>query len=243
MRSVERRTGERGATLLELLLAIGVAGAVVLLGLSSLYVATVRAFNESSSQVALHRVGALALHTITQRAQLASSIALNPSPACAPGGTTGRTLQLTLTDSAPTSLPAAQLGTYCYYAGNGANGAPPGALCQRFTATGGSPGACWNLLAAAQPELVGRTGQVAGVVLIRQTSPANRFCPQNTLATDVNGATVSAGGSIAAGQYCLDLAQVYPPPGQAGNVTGNVAFGISDGVSSLTFMSTLMRRN
>jgi Tfp pilus assembly protein PilW len=233
---------ERGITLLELLIVV-VVGTVVLFGLSFLYVATVRAFGESSSQAALQRVGALTLQTITRRAQLASAIALNPSPACAPGGTTGRTLQLTLTDIAPTSLPASQMGTYCYYSGNGANGAPAGALCQRFTPTGGAPGACWNLLAAAQPGLVHKTGQTAGVVLIRQTTPANTFCPQNTMATDVNGAVVSAVGPIATGVYCLDLAQVFPPPGQAGNVTGNVAFGITDGLSSMTFTASLMRRN
>ena len=221
--------GQRGVTLLELLVVVGVAGVVILGGLSTFYVATVRAFSDSTSQVALQRVGTVALQAISSRAQLASAMTLDPSPACAPAGTTGRTLQLTLTDTAPTSLPASQLGTYCYYAGNGANGAPVGALCQRFTPAGGSPGTCRNLLAAPQPGLARRTGQVAGVILIRQTSPASSYCPANTAVTDVNGNTVSAAGAIGNGLYCLDLGHVFPGPGQAGNVTGNVAFGITDG--------------
>jgi prepilin-type N-terminal cleavage/methylation domain-containing protein len=227
-----RRTAadQRGVTLLELLVVVGVAGAVILGGLSTFYVATVRAFSDSTSQVALQRVGTVALQAISSRAQLASAMTLDPSPACAPAGTTGRTLLLTLTDT-------------CYYAGNGANGAPAGALCQRFTQAGGTPGTCRNLLAAPQPGLARRTGQAAGVILIRQTSPVSPFCPANTAVTDVNGNTVSAAGAIGTGVYCLDLGHVFPAPGQAGNVMGNVAFGITDGVSAMTFTSSLMRRN
>ena len=51
-----RRRGlrnQRGVTLIELIVVVGMAGAVVLVGLSSFYVATVRAFSNSTSQTAL----------------------------------------------------------------------------------------------------------------------------------------------------------------------------------------------
>jgi hypothetical protein len=123
------------------------------------------------------------------------------------------------------------------------NGAPAGALCQSFAPVGGTPGGCWNLLGASEPGLVRKTGQSAGVVLIRQGSPANASCPQNTAATDVAGHVVAASGPIATGLYCLDFGQVFPPPGQGGNVVGNVAMAITDGLSSTTVTASLMRRN
>ncbi len=188
-------------------------------------------------------MGTLALQAITSAPSSPRPIALNPSPACAPAGTTGRTLQLTLTDTAPTSLPASQLGTYCYYAGNGANGAPAGALCQRFTPAGGTPGSCRNLLGRAQPELVGRTGQAAGVVLVRQTSPANRFCPQNTAATDVNGATVAAAGAIATASTVWISRRSTRRRGKRATSPATSPSASATAPTPMTFMSTLMRRN
>ena len=236
--SPRRGGGQRGFGLLELLVGVSL-GTVVLMGLFSVYVATVRALDESGSQAALQRVGNLAIQAITRQAQWAQSIVLNPNPSCAPAGTTGRVLQLTVDDIAVSmglgpSLPTAQLGTYCYYAGNGANGATAGALCQGFTPKGGVAGGCWNLLAAAQPGLFRPLGGARGVFLILQTNPANLFCPSNSDNT-----------AIASGAYCLALAQSTVPGST--QFSGDVAFAITDnptdGSRGMTFTESLMLRN
>jgi len=233
-----RAGDQQGVSLVELMVAV-FGGGVLLLGLFSLYRATAVAFDESSSQAALQRLGTLALQTITRQARRASDIAFNT---CAPAGTTSRSLQLTVSDTSPPSLPPGQLGTYCYYAGNGANGAPAGALCQRFTpvvnGVAGAPGACWNLLGASQPGLVRRTGQAAGVVLVQQTSPPKPICPLTL--SDAAGNPVAGGQAIASGVHCLALAEGSVPGGQP---TGDVAFAITDGLNSMTFTASLMPQN
>ena len=228
-----RGPDERGLTVLELLIAVAI-GSVVLMGMFSLYRATASAFNESSSQASLQRQGTLALQVITNPGWRASGIAFN---ACAPAGTTSRSIQLTVNDTDPPSLPATQLGTYCYYAGNEANGAPPGALCQQFTPVGGVAGPCWNLLYAPQPALIRQATQ-PGVALIQQTALGTSLCPLNP--SDAIGTLVPGGEAIAAGVHCLALGQNTGPGGQN---TGDVAFAITDGVNSMTFAATLMLRN
>ena len=142
--AARRREGELGFTLIEVLVAVGALGLLVVGALAFMYVATVRALDESSSQAALQRTGTLALQTITRQVQWGWQMSLTcgsqptwGSPA-APAGTTGRSLEIYVTDTAPSapsivSFPTAQTGFYCFYAGNGSNGAPAGALCQQFT--------------------------------------------------------------------------------------------------------------
>ena len=231
--SSRRRADQRGFTVIELLLAVAI-GAVVLMGVFSMYRATANALRESSSQAALQRQGALALQAITRQALRASSIAFNT---CAPAGTTSRSFQLAVTDTTPASLAAAEVGTYCYYAGNGANGAAVGALCQRLTPVGGVAGPCWNLLASPQPALIQQTAQ-PGVSLIPQTSPADPLCPKNP--TDAAGNPVAGGQAIATGVHCLALGRSAGPGGQD---MGDIAFAITDGFSSMTFTASLMLRN
>jgi prepilin-type N-terminal cleavage/methylation domain-containing protein len=228
-----RPLDDRGLTMVELLVAVAIGG-VVLMGMFSLYRAAAYAFVEASSQAALQRQGTLALEAITSQGWRASTITFNT---CAPAGTTSRSLQLTVNDTTPASLPAAQLGTYCYYAGNGANGAPAGALCQQFTPVGGVADSCWNLLDGPQTELIRRTGQ-AGVWLVPQTNPATPVCPRNP--TDAAGNPVAGGQAIANGVHCVALGQ---STGAGAQDTGDVAFAITDGVNSMTFSASLMRRN
>jgi type II secretory pathway pseudopilin PulG len=249
--SARRWKSQLGFTLLELLVSVA-AGLLVVGGLSFLYVATVRALDESSSQAALQRTGALALQAITRQAQWATQISLTCSNPAAPGGTTGRTFEIYVTDTAPStifdpvsnpdpivSLPEAQTGYYCFYAGNGSNGAAAGALCQRFTPRPvggdlGSPGPCWNLLAAPPPGVYRPSGGPPGLSLIQQTSPASPFCPANT-----------DGTAIANGQYCFALNQTSVPG--SSQVTADIAFAITDNPTDpsrgMTFTASLMKRN
>ncbi len=230
------RMGQRGFTLVELIV-VGALGAVVLLGVFSMYRATRTSFEQSSSQAYLQRQGPLALQAIQRQAQRASASTVQAAPGCAPTGTTGRSLLLTVPDTNPSSLSVNETGDYCYYAGNGANGAAVGALCQRFTPdrgpNAGVAGACWDLL-AGQGALVRQTGQ-AGVSLIVQSNPSDPLCPRNT--TDAAGTPVAGGQAIAAGTRCLALGQV------AGSTTGDVAFAITDGLNAMTFTASLMLRN
>ena len=235
---MSRRRGrdERGVTLVELMLASAI-GVVVLMGVFSMYGVTRTSFEQSSSQAYLQRQGTLALQAIQRQAQRASTSTVQAAPGCAPTGTTGRSLLLTVNDTTPASLPAAEIGDYCYYAGNGANGAAAGALCERFALnTGGvlGPfGPCRDLL-SGQGALVRQTGQ-AGVSLIVQSNPSDPLCPRNT--TDAAGTPVAGGQAIAAGTHCLALGQV------AGSATGDVAFAITDGLNAMTFTASLMLRN
>lgn len=235
---------QRGFTLVELTVA-SLIGVGVLLGVFSLYRGTTTAFNQSSSQAVLQRQGTLALQAISRQAQRAVSATYN---GCAPAGTTSRSIVFRVDDTDSRSLPVAEVGDYCYYAGNGANGGAAGALCERFTprdpVTGvlGAPGPCRDLLGGVQlKELVRQTGRapnVAPIQLIVQTNPANPLCPQHT--TTTGGALVvgpPAGQAIATNVHCLALGQV------AGSSTGDVAFAISDGLNSMTFTLSLTVRN
>ena len=231
-----RRADQAGFSLLEVLVGC-LIGSVVLLGLGSLYAATVRAFSESSSQAALQRVGALTLQAISRQTQGASHVSLTCANPAVPANTTGRSLEAyvpTIPHPDSSDLTGDNNGVYyCYYVGTGTNGAAAGALCQRRTpkASGavGTAGTCWNLLAAPQPGAFRVASQTGGVSLIKQTSPVSRFCPTNT-----------DGTAIATNLFCLALGQSTGPGGQD---TGDLAFAITDGMNSMTITVSLTGRN
>jgi len=242
-----RWINQRGFTFAEVLIGAAI-GTIVILALSFMYVATVRALDESSSQAALQRTGSLVMRAIMRQVALAQS---NPSSApyanCVPAGTTGQSLVLSVAETNPLSInpnglppPHYQTGTYCFYAaaGNNGDGATPGALCQRVIpdqpqgpgAGVGGPGTastCWNLLAGGQPGATHVKGQTGTISLVQQTNPANAFCP------------LTAGGTaIAAGNYCLAL-NLNPGSQQ----TSDIAFAITDGLNSMTFTSSSLVHN
>jgi prepilin-type N-terminal cleavage/methylation domain-containing protein len=233
---MRRRLGrdDRGFTLAEMVVASAI-GAIALLGMFTLYRSTTTAFNLSSSQAALQRTGTLALESIQRQGLRASTIAVAAAPGCAPAGTTGRALQITVTDTTPSTL-AAEAGDYCYYAGLGTatNGAAAGALCQRFRPTGSVTwGSCRDLIGGPVGGLVRETGQ-RGVTLFTQPGAADTRCPNHS--TNTSGNPVSGGTAIAAGQRCLALGQV------AGNM-GEIAFALTDGRNIMTFSGSLALRN
>ena len=120
-------TSQRGFTLVELLVATAV-GAVVVGGLFSLYLATMRSFEESDAQVVLQRQGALALEEIGRQVR----------GAVGPGA-----ISLAICNGRADSVQVATAaGNVCYYA----DGA--GALCE-FRGT-----ACRNLLAGGLKKIV-----------------------------------------------------------------------------------------
>jgi type II secretory pathway pseudopilin PulG len=202
---------ERGFTLLELLVATLSAG-IVILGLASLYLATTGAFAQSASQASLQRQGTLTLDQVSQVIRRGNTL----TTGCAPAGTTGGSVGVTVT-TVP-ALPTLD-GFYCYYAGNGANGAPAGAFCQQWTPTGGVAQGCRDLLGANQPEIV-RQGRLTGVTLLQQPAAPDPRCPP-----------------VGAGQFCLTLAQ------PAGTNSVDIAFAVTDGLNALTFSVSLALRN
>jgi prepilin-type N-terminal cleavage/methylation domain-containing protein len=217
---------QRGFTLAELLVA-AVVGAVVLLGLFSLYRATTTAFNQSSSQAYLQRQGTLALQEITRQAQRATKpIIVEAPPVCAPAGS--RSLKLQVSQTSPVaSIPSAEVGYYCYWA------SAAGQLCEGFSASSGPTGPCRDLLASSTG-LLRQTGQTK-VTLILQTNPVDPRCPRNL--TNPPGTQVAGGVAIAAGGRCLVLDR------DAGSTKGEVAFAITNGLDGMTFTTGLMLRN
>ncbi len=220
---------QRGFTLAELLVA-AVIGAVVLLGMFSLYGATTTAFNQSSSQAFLQRQGTLALQEITRQAQRATTITVQAPPVCAPAGNSSLLLQVSQTS--PASIPAAEVGYYCYWA------SAAGQLCEGFSASSGPTGPCRDLLASSAGPLR-QTGQTK-IKLILHANAAQQPCPSNM--TNPAGNLVSGGQPIPAGAYCLAL---DPPPIGSSAVypRGEVAFAITDGLDGMTFSASLMLRN
>jgi prepilin-type N-terminal cleavage/methylation domain-containing protein len=212
-----RRPG--GFTLIEVLVASMIVG-IIGVAFASFYLAMVNSFSWTSSENVLQRQGGLALETIARQARRASSI----STGCAPGGSLGDSLQLTV------AAPLSGAGTYCYYAGTGANGATTGALCERFTPAAGGASACRDLLGEGQGGLIRKTVQ-ARLEVIRQSSPANPACPRRSMAGQ------PAGVALAVNDYCLILTTPAAAPGI------EVAFAISDGLAVRTFAATVNRRN
>jgi prepilin-type N-terminal cleavage/methylation domain-containing protein len=89
---------ERGVTLLESVIALAI-GSVVLLGISSLYLATLRFSKQDSSQTFLQRQGALIIEEIVRQ--------IRPATALTPG---------VCNNSDPISLRVTNsLGTFCFY--------------------------------------------------------------------------------------------------------------------------------
>ena len=226
--SSRRWADQRGFTLAELLVA-AVVGAVALLGVFSLYRATTTAFNQSSSQAYLQRQGTLALQEIARQAQRATKpVIVQAPPVCAPTGS--RSLQLQVIQTNPASIPAAEVGYYCYWA------SAAGQLCEGFSANPGSTGPCRDLFASSAG-LLRQTGQTK-VKLFQQTNPADPRCPRNT--TNPPGTSVAGGVAIGQGAWCLALDQ---DTGITGSTKGDVAFAITDGLDVMTFSASLMLRN
>ena len=212
---------EAGFALAELIVA-SVAGAIVLLGLFSLYRMTVTSFDQSSSRAALQRQGTLALQAIQRQALRASTITVQQAPGCAPANTTGRTLAVVVNDTAPPSIPTTELGTYCYYGGNGSNGAVAGALCERLNA-----GTCRNLLEGPLRGLVRQTGRIqgnqTGIGLV--LSPSER-CPRNS--RNDFGQLVNGGQVLPNERQCLAFDQgVDPPSRQTWRSASRMAAGLT----------------
>jgi prepilin-type N-terminal cleavage/methylation domain-containing protein len=222
-----RWADQRGFTLAELLVA-AVVGAVVLLGMFSVYRATTTSFNQSSSRAYLQRQGTLALQEIARQAQRASASATVVGT-CPPAGITP-SLALTVIDTIPpTPLPVAEIGTYCYYPASSANSltacssSTPCTLWERFTQKSNGSIRSRDLLFGATG-LMRQTGQ-RGVSLLLQTSPADARCP--------TGVTTS-------GKPCLTLSLTATLDllGRA-----DVVFAIGDGLDGMTFTASLKRRN
>jgi prepilin-type N-terminal cleavage/methylation domain-containing protein len=212
-----RRAG--GFTLIEVLVAAMLVG-IIGVAFASFYLAMVNSFSWTSSENVLQRQGGLALDTIARQARRASTIATG----CAPAGSLGDSLQLTVT------APLSGAGTYCYYAGTGGNGAATGALCERFTPAAGGASGCRDLLGEGQGGLLRKTLQ-SQLTVIRQTSPAHPACPRRS------AAGVPAGVALAVNDYCLILTTPTTAPGI------EVAFAITDGLAVRTFAATFNRRN
>jgi prepilin-type N-terminal cleavage/methylation domain-containing protein len=184
---------ERGFTLIELLVAL-LIGVIVFLAIGSFYLSTVRFYDQSSAQTTLQRQATLALEEMARQIRPASTI----DTACA------GLLRVVNAN-----------GTFCYYAGTGANNAPAGALCQALNG-----GVCRDLLAGGETMnlIVGGDGAGSLIRLVTQPNPVDPRCP-----------------AVAAGQFCLQLAPAA--------TSADVAFAITDGLNVTTFSVRLMQRN
>ncbi len=177
-------TDQRGVTLIELLIAALAAG-IILLALGSLYLATERSHARSSSQAALQRQGTLALQEISQR--IRSGVAPNALSMVTCNGVANSVQVVTPT------------GTFCYYAGTGADA---GRLCEFMV---GGAGGCRNLLAGAFQLRVPHSTPIA--LMVQPATPDPR-CPAGT----------------AAGSFCFKGAVDQTNPTRA-----DFAFAITDG--------------
>jgi Tfp pilus assembly protein PilW len=209
---------QRGVTIIEALVA-SVVVAFAGLALTSFYLAMVNSFAWAQSETVLQRQGSLVLDVIGRQSRRASSVAAG----CAPAGSVGDSLQVTV------SAPLSGAGTYCYYAGTGANGAVAGALCERFTPAAGAAGSCRDLL-DGQGGLARRALQ-SRLTLLHQTNPVDPTCPRRSAPGQPLGVP------LAATEYCLVLAS-------SPSVNGvEVGFTIGDGMASRQFAATFNLRN
>ena len=211
-----RWADQRGFTLAELLVA-AVIGAVVLLGVFSLYRATTTSFNQSTSRAFLQRQGTLALQEIARQVQRSCPTS---NPLCAQVGTCPAGA-LVVTVGVPT-----QIGTYCYYAA--ANLVGDTTLMEQFNPKSGGSAITQDLLwpyrfnaTGGASGLIRQTGK-KGVYLLPQTSPADPRCPTG----------------VTTGQPCLNLVAPAGP-----TATADVSFAITDGLDIMSFTASLKQRN
>lgn len=236
--------GQRGLTFAEVLVA-SLIGSVVILALGSLYLATTRAFAVSESQATLQRQGQLALDEIAFQVRRASQVRrIDATSACPPAGSNGPSLWVRVEPlpDRPPADPEWRDGDYCFYAGTGDNEAVAGALCERYTPTGGAAGPCRNLLggggsAAGGGAALGliREAVPLGIRLVLQTEPPDARCDIAAL-PDAGLETAELPGND---QFCFVAGD--PPSSQSPSTT--VAFAINDQINALTFGITLMLRN
>jgi prepilin-type N-terminal cleavage/methylation domain-containing protein len=213
-----RWADQRGVTLVELLVA-AVVGAVVLLGLFSVYRATTTSFNQSSSRAFLQRQGTLALQNIARQVQQSCP---SSNPLCAQVGTCpAGALVVTVTVGVPT-----QIGTYCYYAA--ANLVGDTTLMEKLNPKSGASPITRDLLwpyrfnpAGVASGLIRQTGK-KGVFLLSQTSPVDSRCPTG----------------VTTGQPCLKLVAPAGP-----TATADISFAITDGLDGMSFTVSLKQRN
>jgi hypothetical protein len=141
-------TDQRGLSLVELLVA-ALLTTVVAGGLFSAYVATARAFGESSAQAALQRQGTLVLDDIGRQVRAA----IEPNP---PVSGAIPALSVETCNGVPDSVRVrTATGSLCYYA------RADGALCEYRGIT------CRNLLA----------GGLKTIALLRQPAAPDPRCP------------------------------------------------------------------
>lgn len=166
-------TNQRGFTLVELLVTVLVTG-IVLLAAGSLYVATTRAFDESSSQGALQRQGTIALDEIGRQVHIATAIA---AATC-----NGHANSLQVTNAAGS--------THCYYVGSN------GELCQYTTA-------CRNLLAGAlRPHVPRSQAQLTATSLTATLVAANQVDVAFTISDGLNNAMTFQSSLTCSGRNC-----------------------------------------
>ena len=127
---VRRRVGritvtERGFSLLELLVGAAI-GVVVLLGMGSFYLSTLRFYAQSSAQVALQRQAALALEELARQVRPAGALVLATCNGVA------NALRVRNAD-----------GDYCFYQDSG----------NQLIEDRPAPNGTWNLLAGAPARL------------------------------------------------------------------------------------------
>jgi prepilin-type N-terminal cleavage/methylation domain-containing protein len=220
-------SSQRGFTLIELLVAL-LGSAVVLLGLSSAYVAVAKTLAQSRSQAALQRQGTLALAEIGQRVRSAQ----DPNPLGIDAITDNATCRghANSVQVVVPVTPGFPNGTVCYYAGDS------GELWQANSTGGGecTDTTCWNLLSE---KLQSRPPGWTGISLLVQSgSPGeegegggggggggNPRCPLD-----------STGNPLPAGARCFVMTK---SPISKTQVT--VAFTITDGISVMPFRVTL----
>jgi Tfp pilus assembly protein PilW len=151
---------QRGITIIEVLVTTLVTS-FVLLGMGSLYVATTRAFAESTSQASLQRQGTLALQELGQRIRSGVGSTAITSVTC--NGQVNAVQVTTLQD-----------GTFCYYAGVTGT-ADAGKLCE-YSGAG-----CRDLLYGALQSRA--STPITLLIQPAAPTPASPSCPSGVAAS------------------------------------------------------------
>jgi Tfp pilus assembly protein PilW len=167
------RRGERGVTLLELIVAVAI-GFFVILGMTTFYLTSLRLTGAANSQVALQRQGAMIADDIGRRLRSAQGVTIED-----PSLTTGNCMPLTTND--PVLVITDQTGAFwCYYRDTST---PPQIVrCVRANAEdpciGGSvlsgslsplTAAAWTATTVTPCDALGGTCDVNGVCSVAQS--------------------------------------------------------------------------